>query len=112
LNITDEKARQTVESATTTTPEEQPYWSKRRELEDLLRYRATLAQRLLSEAQENRLKGGGGAEIVDRAIGPSRPARPNKPLNIVLGIFSGAILGLLAGLGTWVVSGLIRRTQG
>jgi uncharacterized protein involved in exopolysaccharide biosynthesis len=35
LNITDEKARQTVESATPT-PEEQPFWSKRRELEDLL----------------------------------------------------------------------------
>jgi uncharacterized protein involved in exopolysaccharide biosynthesis len=108
LGITDEKARQTVESASAT-PSERPYWSKRQELEDLLGYRRTLSQKLLSEEANSRLWVSGGVEIVDHAVSPLRPARPNKPLNIVLGMFAGGVIGLFAGLGTWVISRLRRR---
>jgi serine/threonine protein kinase len=110
LGITDERARQAVELASAA-PSERPYWSERRELEDLLRYRSALSQKLLSEVANSRLSAGGGVEIVDHAVPPLRPARPNKPLNIVLGMFIGAILGLFAGLATWLISRLIRRTR-
>jgi uncharacterized protein involved in exopolysaccharide biosynthesis len=110
LGITDEKARQAVELASATS-NERPYWSKRRELEDLLRYRSTLSQKLLSEEQDNRLSAVGLVEIIDRAVPPLRPARPNKPLNIALGMLAGAILGPFAGLATWVISRLIQRRR-
>ncbi len=38
------------------------------------------------------------AEIIDGAATPLLPARPNKPLNIILGILIGTALGALAGL--------------
>jgi uncharacterized protein involved in exopolysaccharide biosynthesis len=110
LGITDEKARQAVESASATS-NERPYWSKRRELEDLLRYQNTLSRKLLSEEQDNRLSAVGRVEIIDRAVPPLRPARPNKPLNIALGMLAGAIFGPLAGLATWVISRLIQRRR-
>ncbi len=46
-------------------------------------------------------------EIVDKAVPGLRPVRPNKPLNIVLGILGGVLLGLaagggMAGLAAWL----------
>jgi serine/threonine protein kinase/capsular polysaccharide biosynthesis protein len=44
-------------------------------------------------------------EIVDKAVPPFRPLRPNRPLNIarsaVAGLFLGGITGLIAGLVPW-----------
>ena len=44
-------------------------------------------------------------ELVERAVPPLRPVRPNRPLNFVLGLVAGAVLGGLAafavGLRTW-----------
>lgn len=42
-------------------------------------------------------------EILDRAVPGFRPVRPNKPLNITLGVLMGLVLGLLAGAGAWWV---------
>ena len=39
------------------------------------------------------------AEIVDKAVPGLRPVRPNKPLNIALGILGGMLLALVAGAG-------------
>jgi uncharacterized protein involved in exopolysaccharide biosynthesis len=38
-------------------------------------------------------------EIVDKAVPGLRPVRPNKPLNIALGILGGMLLALAAGAG-------------
>jgi len=52
-------------------------------------------------------------EIVDKAVPGLRPVRPNKPLNIVLGILGGILLGLAAGAGVaGIVAWLGRRSQG
>jgi serine/threonine protein kinase len=109
LGITDEKARQSLD-AVSAPPNERPYWNKRRELEDLLRYRGTLSQELLS-MEDSRLSSAMLVEIVDKAMPPWRPARPNKPLNIALSVLIGGVLGVIAGLATWVISLLIRRRQ-
>jgi serine/threonine protein kinase len=110
LGITDERASLAVDSVSPN-PSERPYWTKRRELEDILQYRSKLSQELLSEEQDSRLSAGSLVEIVDRATPPLRPARPNKPLNIAIGMLVGAILGLFAGLATWLIALLIRRRR-
>ena len=111
LGITDERARQEA-GLVTPNPNEGPYWSKRRELEDILQYRSKLtklSQELLSEEQASRLTPIGLVEIIHRTTPPMRPLRPNKPLNIALGILGGAILGLFAALATWIISRLVKR---
>lgn len=40
-----------------------------------------------------------GAEIIDRAVPGLRPARPNQPLNIMIGISIGCLLGRRVGAG-------------
>jgi uncharacterized protein involved in exopolysaccharide biosynthesis len=42
-------------------------------------------------------QGTGSINIVDRAVPPLRPSRPNKPLNLALGAVVGIILGTMAG---------------
>ena len=47
------------------------------------------------------------ADIVDMAVPGLRPVRPNKPMNIVLGLIGGALLALaagavIAGLAAWI----------
>ena len=49
------------------------------------------------------MSGGPRVEILDRAVPGFRPVRPNKPLNITLGLLTGLLLGFLAGAGAlWV----------
>ena len=39
----------------------------------------------------------GFARLIDRAVPPAKPARPNVPLNLTLGAIVGAFLGTMAG---------------
>jgi hypothetical protein len=49
------------------------------------------------------ISNGPHVEILDRAVPGLRPVRPNKPLNITLGVLIGLVLGLLVGAGAWWV---------
>lgn len=52
-------------------------------------------------------------EIVDKAVPGLRPLRPNKPLNIALGILGGLLLALVAGAGiAGIAAWLGRRSRG
>jgi capsular polysaccharide biosynthesis protein len=52
-------------------------------------------------------------DIVDRAVPGLRPVRPNKPLNIALGILGGMFLALTAGAGMAGIAAWIgRRSRG
>jgi uncharacterized protein involved in exopolysaccharide biosynthesis len=44
-----------------------------------------------------RARGSGSVEIVEEAVPPLKPSRPNKPLNLALGAFVGIFLGIMAG---------------
>ena len=48
-------------------------------------------------------------DIVDRAVPGLRPVRPNKPLNIALGIIGGMVLALAAGAAMAGIAVWIRR---
>jgi serine/threonine protein kinase len=76
---------------------ERPYWQKKRDLEDLLRFRNQLASQILSQSMGDAIPQIPSVEIVDRAVPALHPARPNKPLNLALGAAGGGVLGLLAG---------------
>ncbi len=54
----------------------------------------------------------GSPRIVDRAVPPLRPSRPNKPLNLALGALIGMFLGTMAGgLGAKLAVGFDGRSQ-
>jgi uncharacterized protein involved in exopolysaccharide biosynthesis len=96
LNIGEAAAQQSRDPASAEA-KERPYWQKKRDLEDLLRFRNELASQVLSQSMGDVFLHTMSVEIVDRAVPALHPARPNKPLNLVLGAAGGGVLGLLAG---------------
>jgi capsular exopolysaccharide synthesis family protein len=74
--------------------ESQPYFEKKRELEELQRFRQLLNYKIASEKIDTELPKTSMVQIVDRAVQGSRPVRPNKPLNIALGIIIGLVVGV------------------
>lgn len=71
-----------------------PYWDKKRELEQLLRLGQTLQMKIALESYDSQLPKQGMVMIVDRAEPGLRPVKPNKPLNITLGIIIGLVVGV------------------
>jgi uncharacterized protein involved in exopolysaccharide biosynthesis len=96
LNIGEAAAQQSRDPALADS-DERPFWQKKRDLEDLLRFRNELASQVLSQSMGDVFPRTMSVEIVDRAVPALHPARPNKPLNLVLGAVGGGVLGLLAG---------------
>ncbi len=71
-----------------------PYYDKKRELESLVRFREVLVAKISYENVDVKLPKTSMVEIVDRAVPGDRPVRPNKPLNIALGIIIGLVVGI------------------
>ncbi len=71
-----------------------PYFEKKRELESLLAFKRILEVKLASENLDLAIPKTTMVEIVDRATAAIRPVRPNKPLNIILGVVIGLIVGV------------------
>jgi uncharacterized protein involved in exopolysaccharide biosynthesis len=87
-----------------------PYWDAKRKLQELLNFRSILQMKIASEEADMNLPKASSVEIIDRQTRPNfRPVRPNKPLNIALGVIVGIVLGLIAGGGVAAISFLIRR---
>jgi uncharacterized protein involved in exopolysaccharide biosynthesis len=86
-----------------------PYWEAKRE--------ADVANRFLDElSMKNEAARLGSAmpktmlvELVDRAVPGLRPVRPNKPLNLALGVIGGMFLAAAAGAGMAGIAALIRK---
>ncbi|HEU5070052.1 MAG TPA: polysaccharide biosynthesis tyrosine autokinase [Verrucomicrobiae bacterium] len=74
--------------------ETRPYWDKKRELEVLLNFQKILETRLSAEKVDVSLPRSGMVEIMNRAVVQARPDRPNKPLNIALGVVVGLVVGI------------------
>ena len=71
-----------------------PYFEAKRALDELQRFRQILDMKIASEKIDVDLPKTMMVEIVDRAVPSARPARPNKPLNIALGIIIGLVVGV------------------
>lgn len=71
-----------------------PYFEAKRALEELQRFRQILDAKIASEKIDVELPKSTMVEVVDKAVPGSRPVRPNKPLNIALGIIIGLVVGV------------------
>jgi len=71
-----------------------PYFEAKRDLEELVRFRQILTTKIAMEKTDLQLPKNSMVEIVDRATPGVRPVRPNKPLNIALGIVIGLVVGV------------------
>ena len=83
-------------------PQEQPYWEAKHDLAE----RAALLQKQCQKLDEleharisDALKPGNvsNIQILNRAVPSSAPARPNKPLNIAIGVVAGTLLASVIG---------------
>jgi succinoglycan biosynthesis transport protein ExoP len=72
----------------------QPYWEAKRKLEELQRFNQVLAMKIASEKIEVSLPKTTMVEVMDPALPGIRPVKPNKPLNIALGIIIGLVVGV------------------
>ncbi len=71
-----------------------PYFQAKRQLDELLRFRQVLDAKIAYEKIDVDLPKTMMVEIVDSAVPGLRPVRPNKPLNIALGIIIGLVVGV------------------
>ena len=74
--------------------ESRPYWEAKRALEESQRFRQLIDQKILIERTDLSLPKTSMVEIVDRAVPGMRPVRPNKTLNIALGVVVGLVVGV------------------
>ncbi len=71
-----------------------PYWDAKRELENLQLIRDRLQLRIIQEKVELAIPKTGIVEIIDQAEPSLKAVRPNKMLNIALGIIVGLAVGV------------------
>ena len=58
---------------------------------------ATEAAQLANEIAAQARRDSGSISLIDQAVPPLSPSRPNKPLNLALGAVVGLVLGIMAG---------------
>jgi uncharacterized protein involved in exopolysaccharide biosynthesis len=78
-------------------PQEQPYWDKQRDLQQLLDAHQLLASKIEAKKLEAQIPKLSLVQITDPAEPGLFPVKPNKALNITLGIVGGGFLATLAG---------------
>jgi capsular exopolysaccharide synthesis family protein len=71
-----------------------PYWTAKTKLEELKRFEQMLSLKKATESVEKDLPKSSMVEIVDTAKPGIKPVKPNKPLNIALGVIIGLVVGV------------------
>jgi succinoglycan biosynthesis transport protein ExoP len=71
-----------------------PYFEQKSELEELKRFRTILSMKMETEKMEKVLPKTTMVTITENAHPNDRPVRPNKTLNIALGIIIGLVVGV------------------
>ena len=71
-----------------------PYFEAKRDWEELVRFSQILQTKIAMEKTDLQLPKNSVVEIIDTAKPGLRPVRPNKPLNIALGIIIGLVVGV------------------
>ena len=77
-----------------TAAKNRPYYDEKRKLDDLIGFARILNMKMAQEKIDVALPQSTVVEIMDRAVPGPRPVRPNKPLNIALGIIIGLVVGV------------------
>ncbi len=71
-----------------------PYWEKKRELENRRQFHNLLADKILSEKTMLEIPKSAMVQITDPAAPGETPVKPNKTLNIALGLVFGLVMGI------------------
>jgi succinoglycan biosynthesis transport protein ExoP len=71
-----------------------PYFEAKRKLDELQRFSQLLDIKIASEKIDQNIPKTVAVEIMDSAVANPKPVRPNKPLNIALGIIIGLVVGV------------------
>ena len=71
-----------------------PYWEKKRELENRRQFHTLLADKILSEKTMLGIPKSAMVQITDPATPGDAPVKPNKTLNIALGLVFGLVMGI------------------
>lgn len=74
--------------------ESQPYWEAKTHLEELQRFNTFLFTKIASEKTDLQLPKNSMVEVIDTAKPVLKPVKPNKALNIGLGIIIGLVVGV------------------
>jgi capsular polysaccharide biosynthesis protein len=78
-------------------PQEQPYWDKKHDLEQMIEFHKLLGAKIEAEKLDIIIPKTSMAEITGQAQPGDMPVRPNKLLNIILGAIAGIFLASVAG---------------
>ena len=70
------------------------YYEAKQQLELLKQVKNALMLRIEAEEVDKELPTGSKVQVLDNAEIPTKPVRPNKPLNIVLGVIVGLVVGI------------------
>jgi len=71
-----------------------PYYDKKREMEEMILFRQQLTRKINYEEIDLNLPKSSQVEIIEPAVPVAKAVRPNKPLNIVLGVVFGLVVGV------------------
>jgi uncharacterized protein involved in exopolysaccharide biosynthesis len=94
------------------TPQEQVYWDEKRELDQMVAMRGLLGPKIYADKLDAQISQAMMAQVVDPAVPIRFPVKPNKPLNISIGIIGGGFLGLLVGTIAMAISFQLRKRNG
>ncbi len=76
------------------TKENRPYFQAKRDLEDQLRLKSVLMSKKFAEEIDAKIGKSTSVEIIQPAEASRKPDKPNKPLNIAMGVVFGLMVGV------------------
>jgi len=94
INSISNKLAQAVQRDIEVNSQLGPYIRAKRDLEDKLRLRSILQSKIWQEKTDADISKQSSVEIIQPAEVPQRPFKPNKPLNIALGVMVGLMVGI------------------
>jgi uncharacterized protein involved in exopolysaccharide biosynthesis len=94
------------------TPQEQAYWDEKEQLYQMLALLRLLNPKIDAEILDAQIPHDSMVQIVDPAEPGREPVKPNKPLNISIGIIGGGFLGLFVGTIAMAISLQLRKRNG
>jgi uncharacterized protein involved in exopolysaccharide biosynthesis len=112
LYLTREQFNIGDEISSNPTPQEQTYWDEKEQLYQMLAMSRLLDSKINTEILDAQIPQDSMVQIVDPAEPGQKPVKPNKPLNIFIGIIGGGFLGLLVGTIAMAISLQLRKRNG
>lgn len=90
----DEEVKKAESTDIAKATESRPYWDAKRRLDELERFRQLIYLKIATEKIDVELPKTVMVQIIETAVPGMTPVKPNKPLNIALGVIIGLVVGI------------------